>query len=103
MTFGSGFVLSSLTGRGLSMVTAGPPSVAIFVAAMSVCGESCAPVGSDAAGGSAWLAGNEAVSEVPISVLAILGSATVLSSILVSSILVSTTSVSMALVSATGA
>src|ERR1700735_4447417 len=86
MMCGSGFALSALTGRGVLVVTAGPPSVAILVAAMPACGEIRAPVGSDAAIGSALLAG-----------------ASFEGAILVAAVLVLAFFVSTALVSATGA
>ncbi len=65
------FALSALTGRGVSIVTAGPPSVAIFVAAMVASGEVGSAADSDAAGATVWLAGDVTFSDIAILVSAI--------------------------------
>src|SRR5580692_11114131 len=101
MTLGSGSALSPLTGSGVSIVTGGPPSVAIFIAAMFASGATCVPADSDAAGGSVWLAGNEASSGIAILVSTMLTSAILVSAVLTSAVLVSTILVSTILVSAT--
>src|SRR3984957_16253440 len=65
------FALSALTGRGVSMLTAGPPSVAIFVAAMVASGEPGGAAGWEAAGFS----GGAISSGIAILVSAVLVSA----------------------------
>ena len=71
MMFASGLALSTLARGGVAMVTAGPPSVAIFVAAISASGEAGAPIGSGAAG----VAGVAISSDIAILVSAVLVSA----------------------------
>ena len=61
----SGFALAAFAGGGVSMVTDGPPRVAIFVDAMSACGEAGALICSDA-GGATSLAGGETCSVAAI-------------------------------------
>ena len=61
MALWSGFALGGFApAGGVSMVTGGPPSVAIFVEAMSASGEAGALVCSDAAGVQPRCAGDEA-------------------------------------------
>src|ERR1700722_10984374 len=100
------FALSALAGDGALMVTAGPPSVAIFIAAMLAPGESDVPAGSGdvvvaARGAAGSVAGNKissgaVVFVVGVFVSTVLASATVVSSIVVSAILVSAILVSAA-------
>jgi hypothetical protein len=58
MTLRSGFAVAAVAGGCVSMVTDGPPSVAIFVEAMSACGEARALIASDATGAASLIGGN---------------------------------------------
>jgi len=57
ITLRSGFALSAFVGGCISVVTGGPPSVAIFVDAMSASGEACALIASGAAGAASLIGG----------------------------------------------